>query len=126
MREMADDWRETKIKLLIAAERPTGVIDAIAHLSRINGRLLGRARTSILRDTYFDKPDRQLYDCHFNLRIRREDGNLLSTLKGPKIGVFYPASRFAPSSNRLDRGTLSTVSGGCWQEPALTCARRLT
>jgi adenylate cyclase class IV len=105
MREMADDWRETEIKLLIAAERPTDVIDAIAHLSRINGRLLGRARTSILRDTYFDKPDRQLYDCHFNLRIRREDGSLLSTLKGPK--------KASPVRRRHSRRTRIGLVAGC-------------
>jgi hypothetical protein len=40
---MADDARETEIKLLIAAECPADVIDAIARLPRINGLSLGRA-----------------------------------------------------------------------------------
>ena len=82
--KMADNSRETEIKLLIAAECPADVIDAIARLPRINGRSLGRARTSTLRDTYFDTPDRQLYARNFNLRIRSDNGPSLLTLKGPK------------------------------------------
>jgi hypothetical protein len=82
--KMAEDSRETEIKLLIAAECPAEVIDAIARLPRINGRLLGRARTSTLRDTYYDTPDWQLYGRNFNLRIRIENDLSLVTLKGPK------------------------------------------
>ena len=46
--------------------------------------LVGRARTSILRDTYFDTSDRQLHARHVNLRVRVEDEICLLTLKGPK------------------------------------------
>jgi inorganic triphosphatase YgiF len=111
MVEMADGRCETEIKLLIAAERPADVIGAIAHLPTIDGRPLGQARSSVLRDTYFDTPDRQLYERHFNLRARSEDGTLLLTLKGPKTRLPSGVAIRAELESAWSREALERVRG---------------
>jgi inorganic triphosphatase YgiF len=87
MRNNDDDRREAEIKLLIFAESPATVMNAIASLHEIDGHRLGPAQIRVLRDTYFDTPDRRLRERRFNLRLRNDDDRLLMTLKGPKSSV---------------------------------------
>jgi inorganic triphosphatase YgiF len=108
---MADDSRETEIRLLIAAECPADVIDAITLLPTINARPLGPARTSILRDTYFDTPDRQLHARHVNLRVRVEDETCLLTLKGPKTRLRSGVAIRAEFESAWSREALERVRG---------------
>jgi inorganic triphosphatase YgiF len=127
MRNKDDDRREAEIKLLISAESPVTVMDAIASLHEIDGHRLGPARIRVLRDTYFDTPDRRLRERRFNLRLRTDDGRLLMTLKGPKSsvgsGVVMRSEIEAPWSRQtVDRirGVLAQADIDMGEAPEIT------
>jgi inorganic triphosphatase YgiF len=109
-----DDRHEAEIKLLILAEHPTDIIDAVASLGELDGRRLGPVRIRTLRDTYFDTPDLRLRERRFNLRLRNDDERLLATLKGPKTslesGVVIRREVEAPWSAEVAERILSLLA----------------
>lgn len=75
---------EVEIKLEVLLTVPGGpgaLFAALAARDTLAGFPLGPARTVNLRDTYFDTDDGDLARAGAGLRVRREDGRILVTLK---------------------------------------------
>ncbi|MEQ9518960.1 MAG: CHAD domain-containing protein [Parvibaculum sp.] len=102
--------RETELKLLLSPE-------ALQHLQRtpsLLGGSLEPARTRTLRATYFDSKTRSLRQLGIMLRLRKEDGVLIQTVKGKKAkgslalgrtehNVECPANLKKPDLSRLPK-----------------------
>jgi inorganic triphosphatase YgiF len=73
---------EREAKLVIMAERPEAIADAIAALTSLAGQPLAPAGTVVQRDTYFDTPRGALGARRQSLRLRVTDKGTKLTLKG--------------------------------------------
>jgi len=73
---------EREAKLVIMAERPEAIADAIAALTSLAGQPLAPAGTVVQRDTYFDTPAGALGARRQSLRLRVTDKGTRLTLKG--------------------------------------------
>lgn len=78
---------EREAKLVITAERPETVADAIARLPRLAGCALREGGTAAIRDVYLDTPARALRARGDSLRVRVQNGRPFLTLKGPGRSV---------------------------------------
>jgi inorganic triphosphatase YgiF len=78
---------EREAKLVVIAERPEVVADAIAGLTRLAGRALHDGGTLAIRDVYLDTPDGALRARRDSLRVRVQNGKPLLALKGPGRSV---------------------------------------
>jgi triphosphatase len=78
---------EREAKLVVTAERPEVVAEAIARLARLAGRPLRDAGTAAIRDVYLDTPDGALRARRDSLRVRVQNGQPFLTLKGPGRSV---------------------------------------
>jgi inorganic triphosphatase YgiF len=85
---------EIELALLICADDPPAVADRIAALTELAGYRLAPRPTLVLRDRYFDAPDRALAARGLGLRLRDDGEALWLTLKGPaQIGEAGAARR---------------------------------
>ena len=73
---------EREAKLVITAERPEAIADAIAALTSLAGQALAPAGTVVQRDIYFDTPAGALRARRQSLRLRVTDRGTKLTLKG--------------------------------------------
>ena len=73
---------EREAKLVITAERPEAIADAIAALTSLAGQPLAPAGTVVQRDIYFDTPAGALRARRQSLRLRVTDRGTKLTLKG--------------------------------------------
>lgn len=73
---------EREAKLIITAERPEAIADAIAALTSLAGQPLAPAGTVVQRDTYFDTPAGALRARRQSLRLRVIGRGTKLTLKG--------------------------------------------
>jgi inorganic triphosphatase YgiF len=78
---------EREAKLIVTAERPETVADAIARLPRLAGRALRDGGTAAIRDVYLDTPAGALRARRDSLRVRVQNGRPFLTLKGPARSV---------------------------------------
>ena len=97
---------ETEIKLHVEAGRRGRLLDALGHR---------RLRQSALSAIYFDTPDLLLSRHRFALRLRREDGRWVQTLKGAK--------RKGGPADRLEHEVPVDVAAGDPQAPPLDLER---
>jgi hypothetical protein len=72
---------ETEVTLVVVADPPDPVADAVAALRELEGFTLIHAPDQAIRDRYFDTLDRRLSGR--SLRLREVDGERLITIKGP-------------------------------------------
>lgn len=75
---------EHELTLVITSEAPEVIADRIGQLSDVAGFKLCCARDRVIRDFYFDTPERELKARGWALRIREIDGSLFIALKGPQ------------------------------------------
>jgi len=73
---------EREAKLVITAERPEAIADAIATLTSLAGQPLAAVDTVMQRDTYFDTPAGALRARRQSLRLRVTGKGTKLTLKG--------------------------------------------
>lgn len=73
---------EREAKLVITAEPPEAIADAIAALTSLAGQSLAAAGTVVQRDTYFDTPEGALRMRRQSLRLRVTGEATKLTLKG--------------------------------------------
>ena len=72
---------ETEVTLVVVADPPEPVADAVAALTEIEGFSVIPAPDEAIRDRYFDTPDRRLIGN--SLRLREVNSRRLVTIKGP-------------------------------------------
>ena len=80
---LAAGGAEAETTLVIVADPPEAVADAVAALTELDGFPLLRAPDASIRDSYFDTPDGALGAAGTSLRLRQLDTRLLLTIKGP-------------------------------------------
>jgi hypothetical protein len=81
---------ETEVTLVVVADPPEPVADAVAGLPELEGFTLIHAPDEAIRDRYFDTPDRRLAGS--TLRLRDVNAQRVLTIKGPpqpgaRVGV---------------------------------------
>jgi inorganic triphosphatase YgiF len=74
---------ETETTLVVVADAPEDVADAVAALTELEGFALLPAPEQSIRDRYFDTRDGALAASAVGLRIRELDTQRLLTIKGP-------------------------------------------
>jgi hypothetical protein len=85
---------ETEATLLIAADAPERVADAVAALTELDGFALLPTPEQSIRDWYFDTPDGALAGARTGLRVRELDAQRLLTIKGaPRPGPHGTVTR---------------------------------
>src|SRR5215813_2071771 len=74
---------EAETTLVILADPPEPLADAVAALTELDGYSLLHAPDVAIRDRYFDTPRGDLAAQGVNLRLRQLDEQRLLTIKGP-------------------------------------------
>ncbi len=101
----APDHDEVELKLIAA---DAGPLDALSRAPTLGRAVLGPARTVSETDRYLDTPDGRLARARWACRLRRREGRIVVSLKGPG-GSETPGSalhrrpeREGPASDRPD------------------------
>lgn len=81
--DVAAGRAEAETTLVIVADPPDPVADAVASLNELDAFPLLRAPDESIADRYFDTPDGVLGSAGTSLRLRELDTRLLLTIKGP-------------------------------------------
>jgi inorganic triphosphatase YgiF len=125
---------EREAKLVITAERPEAIADAIAALTSLAGQPLAPAGTVVQRDIYFDTPAGALRARRQSLRLRVTDMGTKLTLKGEARDVDsgvterdelereWSAAAFEEARAALARGGIALAAAPATGEPSSVLA----
>jgi inorganic triphosphatase YgiF len=125
---------EREAKLVITAERPEAIADAIATLTSLAGQPLAAVDTVMQRDTYFDTPAGALRARRQSLRLRVTGKGTKLTLKGEGRDVDpgvterdelereWSAEAFAEARAALERQGIALAAAPATGEPSSVLA----